>query len=88
MGRCQSCGLEAEVDDVTILRLIGVIIAFQWSRRGGVMCKRCVDREIVPATLITMFMGWWGIISFFLTPIFLAVNAWNFIKTRGLADPP
>ena len=87
LSRCTRCGVQAEVDDVTILRVIGMLIAFQWRRAGGAWCKRCIDAEIVPSTLITATVGWLSVVSFFLTPIFLSVNAWNFIKTRSLQPP-
>jgi hypothetical protein len=88
VGRCTHCGLQAEVDDVTIMQIVGLVIVFQWKKMGGSWCRRCTDKELVPATLLSMFMGWWGLISFFLTPIFLAVNTWTFLKTRALTPPP
>lgn len=87
LGNCTQCGIHAEVDDVTIVRIVGLIVVFQWRRVGGRWCRRCVDRELFADTLLSAVMGWWGVISFFLTPFFLAVNAWTFLKTRGLAPP-
>ena len=45
LSRCTRCGVHAEVDDVTIMRVIGMLIAFQWRKAGGAWCKRCIDAE-------------------------------------------
>jgi hypothetical protein len=39
-------------------------------------------------TLITLFLGWWGVISFFFTLIALPMNIINYIRSRFLPKSP
>jgi|CXWL01.1.fsa_nt_gi hypothetical protein len=43
-------------------------------------------------TWTTLFLGWWGIVSFFVTPVYLALNLANYLGTsegpKGAANAP
>jgi hypothetical protein len=51
----------------------------------GDLCKACIDRHFWEFTLITLVLGWWGMISCVLTPIFLANNIYRFCTTLGMS---
>ncbi len=83
-GRCQVCGAHAPVKKLWAAQMIGMIIVFQYSYVNGMICRRCIDKELMQRTLISLFLGWWGVISFFLNWVVLAANIGAFIVSRGL----
>jgi hypothetical protein len=53
---------------------IGLVI-FRVSRVfEGDLCKPCIHSYFWKFTLITLFFGWWSIISLFVAPFFLVFN--------------
>lgn len=51
------------------------------------LCRPCIKRYFRSYTLTTLFLGWWGLISFVLTPIILINNIRGYWSVRKLADP-
>jgi len=39
-------------------------------------------------TLITLFLGWWGLVSVLVTPIVLLINIANYFRAWSLAPVP
>ena len=85
---CQSCGVEAPTQKVFFMQHVGMLIAFRHSRIGGQFCRTCVQQHFRRMTLTTLFLGWWGMISMFATPIVLLNNIFNRLRARGLAPVP
>jgi hypothetical protein len=87
MSYCQVCQQYAPTRQVTFLQNIGMLVAFRWSKASGMMCRTCGERTFKEMTTITAIFGWWGIISFFLTPIFLVVNLIGYSQIKSLPYP-
>jgi len=85
---CASCGLQAPTKRVEFRQNIGMLITRQSVKRSGFMCRRCIWAYFKSFTLTTLFLGWWGMISFVVTPIFLINNFLQLFKLRGLLEPP
>lgn len=83
---CQICGSLAPTKQVEFNQNVGYLIARSYSQIKGRLCKNCIDREFRKKTLITLFFGWWGTISFFITPVYLIGNIVNFIPTISLKN--
>lgn len=83
--RCESCGLEAPTANVQLYQNIGMLVMRRYRSVKGNMCKPCIDNYFWQYTLATSVLGWWGLISLFLTPLFIANNLFQFIKSRGLS---
>src|SRR5687768_4902945 len=81
---CERCSATAPTRNVTFLQNIGLLVVGLRSTASGMYCRRCIDREFWSRTLVTFFFGWWGIISFFLTPVFLALNVVNYLGALSL----
>jgi hypothetical protein len=81
---CELCGASAPTKNVTLLQNIGLLVVGLRSTASGSFCRRCIDREFWTRTLVTFFFGWWGIISFFLTPIFLVMNVVTYLGALSL----
>lgn len=81
---CQICGSLAPTKQVEFNQNVGYLLARSYSSIKGRLCKNCINKEFKKRTLITLFFGWWGTISFFITPFYLIGNLFNFIPTIGM----
>jgi hypothetical protein len=85
---CQDCGIEAQTKHVTFHQNIGAfILRFPTSIEGN-LCKACIHKHFWTMTPITMLMGWWGVISFIVTPFFLLNNIGRYLFCLGMAPAP
>lgn len=84
--RCQLCGSQAETMEVHLQRNIGLLVARLTASVRGRLCKACITRYYWQYFFINLFLGWWGMISFILTPILLISNTVYFVKSRKLSD--
>jgi len=79
---CQNCQKEAPTWNVTFYRVIGLIAGFSYKRITGHLCESCINKFFEEYTLTTFLLGWWGLISFFLTPAFIISNLLTKIQVR------
>ena len=88
--RCQSCGAEAPLKQVSFHQNVGLLVVRFHSHVTGQLCRRCIDREFWQRTLITLFFGPWGIISLIFTPIILIGNVTQYLGALSLphGGPP
>lgn len=85
---CQQCGVEAPVQHVQYHQNIGMVFMRIGRSYDGFYCRKCNRQIFWEATLLTAFLGWWGLISFFLTPGILLANLVGYLKTRTLPPVP
>jgi hypothetical protein len=83
---CQVCQRAVPTVSVTLMQNIGMLVARQSKTLRGPLCRPCGIQAFKSMTLTTMFLGWWGVISFFLTPIFLIANLVAWSSLRALPD--
>jgi hypothetical protein len=83
---CQLCGEERALKQVTLMQNIGVVVVRFPKTLRGLLCKPCITSKFWSFTLITLFFGWWGVISFFYTLVAIPTNLINFIGSRRLPD--
>lgn len=87
-GICQICGTVGPTRYVTFRQNIGVVILrFARTVRGN-LCSECRGRTFREMTGITFVAGWWGIISFFVTPFILIANVAEYLGARGAEPVP
>ena len=79
---CQNCKKEAPTWNITFYQVIGLLAGFSHKRITGCLCKNCINKFFEEYTLTTLVLGWWGAISFFLTPGVIIFNIWNKMQTR------
>jgi hypothetical protein len=83
---CQACGRAAPTKFVTFHQNIGaLIIRFPKTIRGH-LCRRCMGKYFSEYTLISLFFGWWGVISFFYTLVTIPANIITWFGARDLPD--
>ncbi len=81
---CDLCGARRPTKYVEFYQNIGVVVLrFSKSVKGD-LCKPCINQSFWSLTLVTLALGWWGVISFFVTPIFLIQNTARFLATIGM----
>lgn len=56
-----------------------LVMRFERSIRAN-MCRSCVRQRFWKYTAMNVFLGWWGIISFFVTPFHLFANTTIYLK--------
>ena len=85
---CTVCGTEAPTKQVMFFQHIGAIILMFNRHIKGRMCRSCINGYFAKYTAITACVGWWGMISFFLTPFLLLNNLIRYLFCLGLKPGP
>jgi hypothetical protein len=85
---CQACGVEAPTRYVAFYQNIGALVMRFGKSIQGQLCKSCIHKYYWEFTGITLVAGWWGLISFILTPIFLINNAVRYLPCLGMPPVP
>lgn len=84
---CKRCGNYAPVRNTGFHRHIGMIVLMHHSQIETLLCRRCADEIFWQYTLTTLFLGWWGMISFFITPFILVYNVVRYLGVLSLPKP-
>lgn len=79
--------MEAPTRKVQFHKHTGMLIMMQHGQFGGNLCKRCIGKYFTKFTGWTAVAGWWGMISFFITPCVLLWNTGLYLSTLGLPAP-
>jgi hypothetical protein len=80
---CQACKKPGQVAHAELRQNIGALY-LRFSRRvNGDLCRPCLDRYFWTYTLVTTAVGWLGIISLVLAPIYVIGNISSYVKARG-----
>jgi hypothetical protein len=85
---CQACGVEAPTKYVEFYYNIGMLVARMHKHIKGNLCKRCIHKYFWQFTLKDIVLGWWGMISIIVTPIFLINNVARYLAAMGLEATP
>jgi hypothetical protein len=85
-SHCQACRRHAPTKNVTFHQNIGaVILRFPKTLRGN-LCRTCIGKYFTEYTLISLFFGWWGMISFFYTAVTIPMNIVEYFGARSLPE--
>jgi len=85
---CQNCGREAPTRYVDFYQNIGALIMRFHKQMKGNLCRDCINKHFWNMTLITLFLGWWGVISFVFTLFVLPNNIIRYLGTLGMPPVP
>ena len=85
---CQSCGLPVETKYVEFYENVGMVFMRQHRSAKGKFCKPCIEYYFWNFTGKTMLIGWFGVISFIVTPFIILNNSLRFIFSAGMKKPP
>lgn len=84
MGSCDFCGARGPVARVHYRQNTGMLVMRQSREWAGDACRSCGTSWFWKTTLHNMFLGWWGMISLIVTPIFILMNIASVVKVLGL----
>ncbi len=82
-GYCDNCDCDAPVTKTWFMMNIGLLVARLGNSVEGYLCERCVDSSFWTYTLTTALLGWWGVLSFFVTLFILPMNVINYVSAKG-----
>ncbi|MFN8454159.1 MAG: hypothetical protein U0401_05705 [Anaerolineae bacterium] len=85
---CQLCGQNVPTKYATLHYNIGLLVMRYTATIQGDFCQSCLTHRFWKYTLVTLVFGWWGFISFFMTPVILVSNLWQFFNARPTTDRP
>ncbi len=85
---CQRCGIEAPTKYVAFYQNIGALVMRFTKSIEGNLCKSCIHSTFWQFTLTNFVLGWWGVISFFLTPCFILNNVIRYVLCLGMDPVP
>jgi hypothetical protein len=85
---CQDCGVEAETKFVSFHQNMGLVFVRLPSSVEGRLCKSCIHKHFWRMTTVTFLVGWWGIISFIVTPFILLNNILRYLFCLRMAPTP
>jgi hypothetical protein len=84
---CATCRAAGPTKYVELYQNIGMLIARRTISVKQHLCRNCIGRYFKSYTLTTLILGWWGTISFFITPLILVNNCVRFLLAAGLPRP-
>jgi hypothetical protein len=76
---CEVCRRPAEVKYIELYENKGALVMRYHREIKGKLCKDCINEYFWKFTLTTLFIGWFGIISFIVTPFYLINNISRYV---------
>ena len=86
--RCQKCGRHGPVLLVSLRQNIGMLYSRSTKIIDAELCKSCIRKYALRFTGVTLILGWWGMFSMFLTPIYIGMNIVEYFRTFFMQDIP
>lgn len=84
---CDMCGRSVPTRNITLHYNIGMIAAYRYNTLQGDLCWTCINHYFWEYMLVTVAIGWWSFLSFFLTPLILGTNLIQWVRSMHLAQP-
>ena len=81
-GLCKVCMQPRPTISGAMNRHIGAIVLMFHSHITGHLCKDCIGQVFCRFTPLTLGAGWWGILSFFITPLVIVNNIAFYVRSR------
>ncbi len=85
---CALCGREAKTAPIRQRRQIGLILLRLYRDETWNACAPCARGFFLSNTGTTLVLGWWGIISLFVTPYVLIANIMGYLQRDRTAGKP
>ena len=84
---CMACGDIAPTREVNFEYNVGMIFMRRIHQIKGRLCRKCIEDRFWEATGISLLLGWWGYISFFVNWFYLIKNLITYLGSLGLKHP-
>jgi hypothetical protein len=80
---CQVCRGPGPVAHAVFRQNVGALFARFEKRIEGNMCGSCLSKKFWPFTLTTLAVGWLGMISLVVAPIYVIMNIVEYLKASS-----
>jgi hypothetical protein len=80
---CQVCRGPGPVAHAVFRQNVGALFARFEKRIEGNMCGSCLSKKFWPFTITTLAVGWLGMISLIVAPIYVIMNIVEYIKANS-----
>lgn len=77
---CQICGQMEPSAQAEFHENIGMFFQRHEKHITGRFCRDCAKKYFKKYTITTLILGWWGVISLFLSPIYIIGNIYNYAR--------
>jgi len=84
IGRCSYCRQDKPVRELEFSYAIGLVFYSFDDNRRGYICAECAELIFWKYTAITLWLGWWGLRTFFFSWLYITENIINYIKAWEL----
>ena len=84
---CQLCGVEAPLRHVTVNSNIGAIVMRYHRHTRGFLCRKCIRGQVWKHNLTNLTVGWLGVHSLIIAPIYFVGNIATYIGSFGVPAP-
>jgi hypothetical protein len=85
---CQDCGVEAPTKHVSFHQNVGALVMRFSKSIEGQLCKSCIHKRFWSMTGTTLVCGWWGTVSFIVTPLFILNNFGRYLTCLSMEPVP
>lgn len=79
---CKVCGKPADLKYIEFYENRGALVMRYHREIKGNLCKDCINTYFWKFTLTTLFVGWFGVVSFLVTPIYIVNNVFRYLWTK------
>jgi hypothetical protein len=80
MRNCGVCGEMRQTIFASYHYNVGMLVIRRTYHVGRMMCRGCIHKKFWEYTGKNLSLGWWGYVSFFLTPIYFGMNVYSYGK--------
>ncbi|MBN2801350.1 MAG: ABC transporter permease [Deltaproteobacteria bacterium] len=80
---CSRCGVAAPLRRRHYRQVTGLVLLRAVHHHEGDLCESCSRRVFLRSSLITLFFGWWSVVSVHLPAYFLVRNVLAWLGTGG-----
>jgi hypothetical protein len=84
---CEACGQHPAARHVVFHQNVGLLIIRLSKSIRGDLCGGCIHKYFWEFTAINLLLGWWGIISFIVTPFLVLNNLLYYAGMLGSKSP-
>jgi hypothetical protein len=80
---CEVCKVRGPTQHVEFHQNIGLLVARLTKSVRGELCAACIDHYFWEFTLVTVLLGFWGVVSLFVAPLLIVSNIACYVGTRS-----
>ena len=81
---CRSCRAQVPTVLVSFSQNVGALFRRYETHLDAYLCRRCIHRSFWKFTLTTLAVGWLGLISLFVAPVYVLQNVYQYLRALSV----